>query len=709
MIDKIKNKIKDTKKYWREIKKTDYYKEKFHSFKGDLYTYSDNDEFVDISLRNFLIYINKPKESITWMRIGFINTYCKWDCTSYDTLVSVIDYEHLYDDCYEEIIPEIIDVFVGGCNEILLKTEKEKNYIFELIGLYKSIAQAYLECDGGTVEEKELKRIKDYINSIEEYVQANLNAKIYHLYNNDMDDFSTQNIKLIKEAKRIKKTKKGNELTKELNRINNDIIDDIVNEDADIKDKLYNLEVEIEENDTDYGDIFSNWQILYMAPLNGEATCIKGKTMTVEEIFNSLLILFLMSKIGKGKSSELNNVQKEFLNRLSIEKTVNESIKKGRKVIKEYYSVNDSEIRIGHLYAIFMPLYKQTNENDELKEAIKSCGINIKQLFIETLSKTIEIFMRISKINYKEIIEEIKNNYWQCFEEDDDDNNDGVYNEEVLCDPKVSNKSLNNALAELDDLIGLESVKKEIKSLINLIKISKIREEHGLKKNTLSNHLVFLGNPGTGKTTVARLVAEIYHQIGLLSKGHLIEVDRSGLVGGYVGQTAIKVRDVIKKAIGGILFIDEAYSLTFGKEESDFGYEAVDTLLKGMEDNRDDLVVIVAGYTKPMKQFLKSNPGLESRFNKMINFQDYKPDDLYEIFSLMCRKNDFIYDVTVEKKMREYFLIAYNKRQDNFANGRMVRNTFERIIQKQANRLANSNDIDKNMLSCLTVDDLTGL
>lgn len=257
---------------------------------------------------------------------------------------------------------------------------------------------------------------------------------------------------------------------------------------------------------------------------------------------------------------------------------------------------------------------------------------------------------------------------------------------------------------ELDEYIGLESVKSELKNLINLVKNKQLREDYGLKSSDLSLHMVFSGNPGTGKTMVARLMARIYKSLGLLKKGQLIEVDRSGLVAGYVGQTAIKTKKVIDSALDGILFIDEAYALNSGKE-NDFGQEAINTLLKAMEDNRDRLVVIVAGYTDLMEKFVNSNPGLRSRFNRYLFFEDYSPEELLEIFLLRCNKSGYTLEEEAKPVLIDLFK-KYSIYSEQFGNARGVRNIFERAVVAQANRLAEEDEINKEKLMLLTADDI---
>ena len=272
--------------------------------------------------------------------------------------------------------------------------------------------------------------------------------------------------------------------------------------------------------------------------------------------------------------------------------------------------------------------------------------------------------------------------------------------------PAKKEPSLEELLAELDGLCGLAKVKEDVKGLINLVKVRKLRQEAGLPVPPMSLHLVFMGNPGTGKTTVARLLSKIYHAVGVLSKGQLVEVDRSGLVAGFVGQTALKTQEAVDKALGGVLFIDEAYALANQDNANDFGREAIEVLLKGMEDHRDDLIVIVAGYTDLMANFIHANPGLESRFNKYFYFEDYDGEPLTEIFRSMCRKNGYELDAAADHSAAEAFQVLYERRDENFGNARDVRNVFEAAVACQANRVAAMEAPEKKDLMSLIVSDL---
>ena len=266
--------------------------------------------------------------------------------------------------------------------------------------------------------------------------------------------------------------------------------------------------------------------------------------------------------------------------------------------------------------------------------------------------------------------------------------------------------SIEQLLQELNGLIGLKEVKSEINSLINLIKVRKLRERYALPDMEMSYHMVFSGSPGTGKTTVARLVAAIYKELGILSKGTLVETDRAGLVAGYVGQTALKVKEVVEKALGGVLFIDEAYTLSSSSAQNDFGPEALDTLVKMMEDYRDDLVVIVAGYTEEMKQFLKANTGLVSRFNKFIVFPDYSEEELLDIFRVMAEKAGFTVEEEAGRLLKKRLTDMNEYERKTFGNARGIRNLFEKIVVNQANRIVCYPEPSFEQLSTICAEDV---
>ena len=299
----------------------------------------------------------------------------------------------------------------------------------------------------------------------------------------------------------------------------------------------------------------------------------------------------------------------------------------------------------------------------------------------------------------------------------DDDESTDTTDEETPKTEQVEKKDsviVNEPLAgdpykELDDLIGLESVKKEVRSLANFVKLQKQREAKGLKTAKVSYHLVFYGSPGTGKTTVARIIGRIYKDLGVLKKGHTVETDRSGLVAKYLGQTALKTDTVVQQAIHGVLFIDEAYALVpEDGNGQDYGQEAISTLLKRMEDYRDSLVVIIAGYRNEMQRFIDSNPGLQSRFNRYIDFPDYTGAELTDIFKMYMKKNQYTLAPDAENYLREQLDYAVAHKDRNFGNARFARNVFEKSIQQQANRLAGQTNLDKARLTELTVDDLKG-
>ena len=258
-------------------------------------------------------------------------------------------------------------------------------------------------------------------------------------------------------------------------------------------------------------------------------------------------------------------------------------------------------------------------------------------------------------------------------------------------------------LAELDALVGLAPVKAEVKLVTNLLRVEKIRKERGLPVVEHSRHLVFTGNPGTGKTTVARLLAQIYRTLGVVERGHLVETDRSGLVAGYVGQTALKVKEVFTSALGGVLLVDEAHALARGNER-DFGHEAIDMMVKLMEDHRDEVVLIVAGYPDEMAVFLDANPGLRSRFPKTIYFDDYTDDELQRIFDGMCAKNHYTPTADARTRVLEY--VAAQPRDRGFGNARLVRNLFESAVARQASRVVALAEVTDEALVTFEPEDI---
>lgn len=403
-----------------------------------------------------------------------------------------------------------------------------------------------------------------------------------------------------------------------------------------------------------------------------------------------------------GKDAVIENEEVFLINSI-----LNKSYSKGR-LVSEHARVGRTFIQVPVYLTscIKMDLFDGSSYSYELLDCIKSLGLSLMAAdhnVSEAECKFLNAYIScVTELVDRFGIKEGKADINSCINENRKEEATSTNNYKSNSGSCIGSESdVSALLKELDELTGLEKVKSEVKALVDLIKVRKLRSERGLPIVPMSFHLVFTGKPGTGKTTVARLISKIYHQLGLLPSDKVVEVDRAGLIAGYVGQTAAKVQEVINNALGGVLFIDEAYSLISENGENDFGLEAVSTLLKGMEDNRDKLIVIAAGYENEMARFIDSNPGLKSRFSKQIHFEDYTPQQMLKILKVLCSNSGYEISLGAEEEAIEYFYKVQREDASGFGNARGVRNFFEQAVSRQASRIVNLEEPDNSELIML--------
>lgn len=414
---------------------------------------------------------------------------------------------------------------------------------------------------------------------------------------------------------------------------------------------------------------------------------IVAERSPLKETFHFELLkfaIFLADADGEVDENEIEIIRKNLDDKMTLERL--NAIKKSEKIDDRFATVTPSCLK----YAVLADAGRKLNP-DPYKGQKAMIIYDTFKLFGQTmLSNRKEDVSDVTMLRFTLYIEKLEKfikelAVWYAGDQKINHAEDPIVEDSETDEEKAA--KLEELMEDLNSLTGLEAVKSQVNSLINLIRVQKMREEKGMKTSDVSKHMVFMGNPGTGKTTVARKLSAIYKYIGVLKTGQLVEVDRSGLVRGYVGQTATRVQEVVEQALGGILFVDEAYTLTVGKGEGDFGQEAVDTLLKAMEDHRQDLIVIVAGYSDLMDQFLESNPGLRSRFSNFILFEDYTAEEMMEIFKKNLKSQDYKLSKEAEEKAKEMMIERVNNKPDNFANARDVRNFMEHAISNQATRI----------------------